>query len=276
MDTQIKQTQRTSVYDHADGKGGQPKQTRKWLSINSEGIASSLELSKIRVTHQLGIQLRDLRLLDPHLATSYPSAILARDRAIIVNLEFIKMIVGLDRCFITHLDDPNTALFIEELQRRLQHPPTSAAAHGVSPLTAALSAQLQPDPTAIPPSQANNDNAPLDTTATKPSQSQSGDPDAPTLPPLTHVALELPFELRVLECALDVVSRYLEQQSSDLEAAAHPALDALTKKITTSTLERVRRIKNRMVRLTTRVETVCCVFLGFRAVYFFIVVVTYV
>lgn len=66
-----------------------------------------------------------------------------------------------------------------------------------------------------------------------------------------------------------------ERQASDLEAAAHPALDALTGRVwqhgsddcmiwtsptsaqvTTQNLERVRRIKNRLVRLTTRVETV--------------------
>ena len=36
-------------------------------------------------------QLRDLRLLDPQLSTSYPSAILARDSALVINLEFIKV-----------------------------------------------------------------------------------------------------------------------------------------------------------------------------------------
>ena len=40
------------------------------------------------------VQLRDLRLLDPQLSTSYPSAILARDDALVLNLEFIK--VGLE------------------------------------------------------------------------------------------------------------------------------------------------------------------------------------
>jgi len=34
------------------------------------------------------------RLLDPQLATSYPSAILARERAIVCNLEFIKCIIA--------------------------------------------------------------------------------------------------------------------------------------------------------------------------------------
>ena len=37
------------------------------------------------------MQLRDLRLLDPQLSTSYPSAILARDDALVLNLEFIKV-----------------------------------------------------------------------------------------------------------------------------------------------------------------------------------------
>lgn len=49
---------------------------------------------------------------------------------------------------------------------------------------------------------------------------------------------------------------HLERATGDLEAAAHPALDALTHKVTTHNLERVRRVKNRMVRLKTRVETV--------------------
>lgn len=39
------------------------------------------------------MQLRDLRLLDPMLATSYPSAVLARDAALVLNLEFIKAVV---------------------------------------------------------------------------------------------------------------------------------------------------------------------------------------
>ena len=35
---------------------------------------------KHAMTHELGIQIRDLRLLDPLLATSYPSAVLCRDK----------------------------------------------------------------------------------------------------------------------------------------------------------------------------------------------------
>lgn len=42
--------------------------------------------------HRLSCQARDLRLLDAAPASS-PPAVLARDKAIIVNLEFIKCII---------------------------------------------------------------------------------------------------------------------------------------------------------------------------------------
>jgi magnesium transporter len=280
---------------HANGKpggvggvAGNNSKLRKWLSVSTAGLASTLELSKIRVHHELGIQLRDLRLLDPMLASSYPSAVLARDRALVVNLEFIKMIITLDRVFITNLDDPNANMFIEELQRRLKHPAGSASAMGVTPSTAALGAQLQlnvPSQQQQNGSMANNNAAttaaipsvhgnlppatatPATTATTATHAQQQPTPlissphsSHPVLSSVHHPGLgphfeELSFDLRVLECALDVVSGYLESQTADLEAAAHPALDALTLKISTSNLERVRRIKNRMVRLMTRAET---------------------
>jgi hypothetical protein len=36
-------------------------------------------------------QGRDLRIMDPSLATSYPSAILCREKALVVSLEHIKV-----------------------------------------------------------------------------------------------------------------------------------------------------------------------------------------
>jgi magnesium transporter len=219
------------------------KQPRRWVAVNAAGEAVTVELSKMRVHHQLGVQLRDLRLLDPSLATSYPSAILARERALVLNLEYIKAIVAMDRVYITNLEEPHTLAFIEELQRRLAAP--SHAMMGASPSAGSLAALASgPLPSGGFP---------------------GGPPTAPALPPgaagvaglhgLAAPYVELPFELRALECALDVICGYLERLNTDLEAAAHPALDALTQKISTSNLERVRRIKNRMVRLTTRVET---------------------
>ena len=56
------------------------------------------------------MQLRDLRLLDPALATSYPSAILARDSALVVNLEFIKCIITTDYVLVLNPGGANLPL----------------------------------------------------------------------------------------------------------------------------------------------------------------------
>lgn len=38
--------------------------TRKWLAVDPSGDSKRLELAKLRVTHYLGVQLRDLRQVE--------------------------------------------------------------------------------------------------------------------------------------------------------------------------------------------------------------------
>ncbi|KDD75708.1 hypothetical protein H632_c539p1, partial [Helicosporidium sp. ATCC 50920] len=51
------------------------------------------------------------------LSTSYPSAILARDRALVINMEFVKAIITTDTVYLTNLEDENALAFALELQR---------------------------------------------------------------------------------------------------------------------------------------------------------------
>lgn len=192
---------------------------RKWLMMNTKGETEMVTLNKNELTQTIGIQLRDLRLLDPSLVTSYPSAILCREKSLVVNLEYVKMIIGLDKCYITNLEDENAQEFVSELKRRLEY-----ISQGLLPTKSAIDLQM----------------------VAKEGDSKKNSSDT---------FEDLPFELRVIETALDLVLKYMEALTTDLEAAAHPALDALTSKVSTGNLERVRRVKNRMVRLTTRVET---------------------
>jgi magnesium transporter len=62
--------------------------------------------------------------------------------------------------------------------------------------------------------------------------------------------------MQVLEVCLDYIANYMAALVTDLEKLAYPALDSLTHRVTPNNLERVRRVKNRMVRLNTRVETI--------------------
>lgn len=70
--------------------------TNAWLRIDTRGGCSVIQGDKYKLAHKYGLQTRDLRLLDPSLASSYPSAILYRDHAIVVNLEFARVIITID------------------------------------------------------------------------------------------------------------------------------------------------------------------------------------
>ncbi|TQD85448.1 hypothetical protein C1H46_028971 [Malus baccata] len=67
---------------------------------------------------------------------------------------------------------------------------------------------------------------------------------------------ESPFEFRALEVALEAICSFLAARTTELETAAYPALDELTAKISSRNLDRVRKLKSGMTRLTARVQKV--------------------
>ena len=73
----------------------------------ADPFSNVLQADKHAITQQLGVQLRDLRLLDPQLHFSYPSALLCRDKALVVNLEHIKCIITKDEVLILNADEEN-------------------------------------------------------------------------------------------------------------------------------------------------------------------------
>ncbi|RWV93342.1 hypothetical protein GW17_00044208 [Ensete ventricosum] len=58
---------------------------RSWILLDSSGEGTILDVDKYAIMHRVQIHARDLRILDPLL--SYPSTILGRERAIVLNLE---------------------------------------------------------------------------------------------------------------------------------------------------------------------------------------------
>jgi magnesium transporter len=58
---------------------------RSWIMMDGAGEGTVLDVDKYAIMHRANIHARDLRILDPLL--SYPSAILGRDKAIVLNLE---------------------------------------------------------------------------------------------------------------------------------------------------------------------------------------------
>lgn len=80
---------------------------------------SLFQADKHEITQQLGVQLRDLRLLDPQLHASYPSALLCRDKALVVNLEHIKCIITKDEVLVLNADEESVVSM--HLRSMVQH-----------------------------------------------------------------------------------------------------------------------------------------------------------
>lgn len=59
--------------------------SRNWILLDCTGQGTVLDVDKHAIMHRVQIHARDLRILDPLL--SYPSTILGRERAIVLNLE---------------------------------------------------------------------------------------------------------------------------------------------------------------------------------------------
>ena len=66
---------------------------RAWLMMNAAGETAALEATKMEMQRELGVPFRDLMILDPALPTAYPSAVFIRPRAIVVNMEHVKLVV---------------------------------------------------------------------------------------------------------------------------------------------------------------------------------------
>lgn len=65
----------------------------------------------------------------------------------------------------------------------------------------------------------------------------------------------LPFSCTVGVLSCEIFFLQIDQ-AAELEIEAYPLLDELTSKISTLNLERVRRLKSRLVALTRRVQKV--------------------
>ncbi|KAK4785635.1 hypothetical protein SAY86_002324 [Trapa natans] len=194
--------------EQAGSKKKKTRSSRSWILLDSNGQGTPLDIDKYSIMHRVQIHARDLRILDPLL--SYPSTILGRERAIVLNLEHIKAIITAEEVLLRDPLDENVIPVVEELQRRL---PLVTAIHHAKDYPVGH-------------------------------MEEAGEED------------ESPFEFRALEVALEAICSFLAARTTELETAAYPALDELTSKISSRNLDRVRKLKSAMTRLTARVQKV--------------------
>ncbi|KAG2723259.1 hypothetical protein I3843_02G140300 [Carya illinoinensis] len=193
---------------------------RSWIRVDTSGNSQVIEVDKFTMMRRCDLPARDLRLLDPLFV--YPSTILGREKAIVVNLEQIRCIITADEVLLLNSLDSSVLHYVVELQRRLT--------------TNAVGEVWQSDTTGL---NRRGGSRNLDDVF--------GSPSSPDY---------LPFEFRALEVALEAACTFLDSQAAELEIEAYPLLDELTSKISTLNLERARRLKSRLVALTRRVQKV--------------------
>ncbi|KAL8171773.1 LOW QUALITY PROTEIN: hypothetical protein V2J09_023577 [Rumex salicifolius] len=91
--------------------------TKEWLVVSESGESHFEVVERQVIMRRTGLHARDLRLLDP--ALSYPSTILGRERAIVVNLEHIKAIVTAKEVLMINSLNPLFVNFVVNLQEKI-------------------------------------------------------------------------------------------------------------------------------------------------------------
>ncbi|OVA04794.1 Magnesium transporter MRS2/LPE10 [Macleaya cordata] len=237
---------------------------RTWLVVSDSGKSHLEEVGKHPIMRRTGLPARDLRILDPVL--SYPSTILGRERAIVVNLEHIKAIITATEVLVLNFKDPAVAPFVRDLEYKVSNctwaiPPhaTEGSDHDMEvPNKAAtgefpkLSVSNEVASQKLGNSLSENPNDDDDVMVKMGDSSPKDMLDVPK----TGGPKVLPFEFKALEVCLECACRCLETETSTLEQEAYPALDELTSKISTLNLQRARHIKSRLVALFGRVQKV--------------------
>ncbi|TVU36103.1 hypothetical protein EJB05_18019, partial [Eragrostis curvula] len=250
--------------------------SREWMVVPASGPARVEEAGKHAVMARTGLPARDLRVLDPLL--SYPSTILGRERAIVVNLERVKAVITAAEVLLPNSKDPAFARFVRDLQARVlasssdqvffSRPCTShhlvgnRAAIQNGKIVAAELTDMEGESSAVAsPFPLPNSSKVHELEMTKKTATAVGGMTSSSSMPTLTAAKDgntkvLPFEFRALEVCLESACRCLEEETSTLEQEAYPALDELTSKISTLNLERVRQIKSRLVAISGRVQKV--------------------
>lgn len=153
---------------------------RSWIRVDTSGNTQVMEVDKFTMMRRCDLPARDLRLLDPLFV--YPSTILGREKAIVVNLEQIRCIITADEVLLLNSLDNYVLRYVVELQQRLK--------------TSGVGEVWQQDNGQLSRRRRSFDNS-----------FENSSPDY------------LPFEFRALEIALEAACTFLDSQVSSLIVA---------------------------------------------------------
>ncbi|THG15994.1 hypothetical protein TEA_002471 [Camellia sinensis var. sinensis] len=149
----------------------------------------------------------------------------SREKAMVVNLEFIKAIVTAEEVLLLDPLFQEVLPFVDQLQQQLPHKSVSKSQRG---------GQMDVQDNEM--------------------QLSSGGQWLPIPEAVEGLKCDLPFEFQVLKIALKVVCTYLDSSVADLERNAYSVLDELVRNVSTKNFERVRSLKSNLTSLLARVQ----------------------
>eukprot|EP00850_Spirogloea_muscicola_P019377 SM000189S04094 [mRNA] locus=s189:211481:213892:+ [translate_table: standard] len=168
-----------------------------------------MEVDKLSIMRRCDLPARDLRLLDPLFV--YPSTLLGREKAIVVNLEQIRCIITADEVLLLNTLNHFVLQYVHELQRRLKQSGAQLASEGpaVSWRTPQGGSERMGPPSTTSDSQSEADSQPRH--RHQPSETDTFSSHAVS----SSLGEELPFEFRALEVALEGACTLLDSQVRD-------------------------------------------------------------
>jgi len=254
-----------------------------WLRVDATGRLTKLTIEKHKISHMLRVPIRDLRVLEPTMSSSYSTSIWCRERSIVVNLEQIKILITAEEVICP--DSKNSAVverYVPELQRRLQrrikmkessekedktHKKNIPETFSSFALNEAVEkSSKEKEHHERKPSNSSRGYTSFDEEEMKGHEGGHHRTSFDTFGGATLEGSEysseggsdetLPFELIALEVALEMVCNALEVESDKVEREGKPQLEKLRQDVNQTNLEKVRRVKNRLVRINARVSKV--------------------
>lgn len=196
-------------------KTGQPAQTWQWLMADGKGTLTAVPTDPSDLAIQCGLAQRDLQLLEPHAVFPCSMLVLVRKQALLLALDGLHMVICCDHLYIVSAPDP--------AQPAKHQAPTSD-----NFAVRALLKQLRCWASRVAAS----------TTADEQSVQ---DPES------------LPFELHMLEAALELAFGWLAAEAAVLERSAQPLITGLASKVTHEGLRALHHLKLSLSGLTARV-----------------------
>lgn len=89
------------------------------FKVDLFGEVYQTQILKQQLANELGVHLRDLRIVDPSLPTQIQATFMARKKAILFSIENMKVVVQRDKALIFDLHQPEVQEFIQALQQQI-------------------------------------------------------------------------------------------------------------------------------------------------------------